>query len=397
MRLRRVAHIAACHLALYCFVILYLLAGAYVFYYIEGEREVERNGMYRNFIIDQREEFVYEMSKLKNITEIDTRLNLFLKEISALNISVERYLTLSDVERNVTRRWTFASSVLFSFTILTTIGYGNVAPTTYWCQMFTMVYGAFGIPLFLITIADLGRFFKTGIMSLIKAIYKKELKKQGERKLLREIGEVVLVAILFLAFIAAGSAVLPMWEHELSYFDSLYFSYIRMDFLFPTLIYITIGLWLTTALVEQLADVFRLVHYAGRQVSNVKGITVWLGGRQLTMGALIHTVCRRVGMSDNIIKQINWDRTIDQALAGTSPPSVPIFPWHFAEFVENDPPLIDLSVDDENMEGGSFYCSSLRNGVKRKLSAPTFINHDFKAYDQSTDGTDTDQMISYTS
>lgn len=45
-----------------------------------------------------------------------------------------------------------------------------------------------------------------------------------------------------------------------------------MDFLLPTLIYITIGLWLTTALVEQLADVFRLVHYAGRQVTNVKGV-----------------------------------------------------------------------------------------------------------------------------
>uniref|UniRef100_A0A1I8A311 Ion_trans_2 domain-containing protein n=1 Tax=Steinernema glaseri TaxID=37863 RepID=A0A1I8A311_9BILA len=407
MRWRRVAHIAACHLALYCFVVLYLLAGAYVFYYVEGESEVIRNEMHREMIMDQKEEFVYEISKLSNVSEIDRRLELFLREISSLNITVDRYLTLSDANKNVTKRWTFSSSVLFSFTILTTIGYGNVAPATYWCQLFTMVYGAFGIPLFLITIADLGRFFKTGIMSLVKAVYKKELKKQGEHKMLREIGEVVLVAILFLAFIAAGSAVLPMWEQELSYFDSLYFSYMslttiglgdivprRMDFLLPTLIYITIGLWLTTALVEQLADVFRLVHYAGRQVSNVKGITVWLGGRQLTMGALIHTVCRRVGMSDNIIKQINWDRTIDQALTGTSPPSVPIFPWHFAEFMEHDPPLIDLSVDYDNMEGGSFYCSSMKNGTRRKLSAPTFINHSCKAYDHSTDGTETDQMIS---
>ncbi|TMS37062.1 hypothetical protein L596_004078 [Steinernema carpocapsae] len=285
MRLRRVARIAACHLALYCFVVLYLLAGAYVFYYVEGENETRRNGIYRDFIIDQKDDFVYEISKLRNTSEIDKRLNIFLREISALNMTVDRYLSLGDINRNVTKRWTFATSVLFSFTILTTIGYGNIAPTTYWCQMFTMVYGAFGIPLFLITIADLGRFFKTGIMSIIKTVYKRELKKAGERKLIREIGEVVLVAVLFLAFIAAGSAVLPMWEQELSYFDSLYFSYMslttiglgdivprRMDFLLPTLIYITIGLWLTTALVEQLADVFRLVHYAGRQVSNVKGV-----------------------------------------------------------------------------------------------------------------------------
>ena len=45
-----------------------------------------------------------------------------------------------------------------------------------------------------------------------------------------------------------------------------------MDFLLPTLTYLTIGLWLTTALVEQLADVFRLVHYAGRQVTDVKRV-----------------------------------------------------------------------------------------------------------------------------
>lgn len=49
-----------------------------------------------------------------------------------------------------------------------------------------------------------------------------------------------------------------------------------MDFLLPTLIYITIGLWLTTAMVEQLADVFRLVHYAGRHVSNVRSVNFFI-------------------------------------------------------------------------------------------------------------------------
>uniref|UniRef100_A0AC34FAQ0 Potassium channel domain-containing protein n=1 Tax=Panagrolaimus sp. ES5 TaxID=591445 RepID=A0AC34FAQ0_9BILA len=271
-----------------------------------------------------------------------------------------------------------------------------------------MVYGAFGIPLFLITIADVGRFFKTGIMYIVQLIYKKELKKQGERKLLREIGEVVLVAVLFLGFIAAGSAVLPLWEHQLTYFDSVYFSYMslttiglgdivprRMDFLLPTLIYITIGLWLTTALVEQLADVFRLVHYAGRH------ITVWLGGRRLSVGSLIQTVCRRVGMSDHIISQINWDRTIDQALNGEQPPLVPIFPWHFADFVEHDPPLIDLSMDFDQIDSPFYYtaqtiCNSpSHNGTRRKLSAPPFdrpngVNH-FRGFlnidDESETGT----------
>lgn len=35
----------------------------------------------------------------------------------------------------------------------------------------------------------------------------------------------MLVAALFVVFIAIGSAVIPLWEDQLTYFDSVYFSY----------------------------------------------------------------------------------------------------------------------------------------------------------------------------
>lgn len=112
-----------------------------------------------------------------------------LKRTSRRGIENADDETRADLE--ATKRWTFPSSVLFAFTILTTIGYGNVAPTTTIGQVFTMVYGAFGIPLFLITIADVGRFFKTFIMHNVQRIYGKKIKKaEGEQKLWREIGEV---------------------------------------------------------------------------------------------------------------------------------------------------------------------------------------------------------------
>lgn len=82
-------------------------------------------------------------------------------------------------------------------------------------------------------------------------------------------------------------------------------------------------------------------------------------------------------MSDNIISQINWDKTLDKALNGEQPPSVPIFPWHFADFVEHDPPLIDISVDLEGSDssrclypGINAMCSSPRHRRRRKMSAP---------------------------
>ncbi|KJH40303.1 Ion channel [Dictyocaulus viviparus] len=347
MRFQNVIRIAVAHLALYFFVIFYVFFGAYMFHYMEGEKETHLHDRQREQVRALRSEVISRIAETNNIDEIDRHLRYFLKNISSIHVTLENYLIFNDPHQVAAKRWTFPSSVLFSFTILTTIGYGNVAPTTFECQIFTMIYGAFGIPLFLITIADLGRFTKTGIMKTVQAIYKKELKKQGEQRFWRELGEVFLVAIIFICFIAVGSAVLPLSLTTIGLGDIVAR---RMDFLLPTLIYITIGLWLTTALVEQLADVFRLVHYAGRHVTNVKGITIWLGSRRLSMGGLISTVCRKVGMSDNLINQINWDKTIDQALSGIQPTAIPIFPWHFAEFLDHDPPLIDLSTDYESNE-----------------------------------------------
>ncbi|UMM44135.1 hypothetical protein L5515_019361 [Caenorhabditis briggsae] len=388
MKFRNVLRIALGHLALYCFVVCYVFAGAWVFHQLEGENETELHDKQREYAMNLKKDVIAKLATTENVAEINEHLRMFLRNISNLHISLDNYLIFNEPSQVVPKRWTFPSSVLFSFTILTTIGYGNVTPHTQQCKVFLMIYGAFGIPLFLITIADLGRFSKTAIMALVQKVSKRELKKQSDEHLLREIAEVMLVAGLFVVFIAIGSAVIPLWENQLTYFDSVYFSYMslttiglgdivprRMDFLLPTLIYITIGLWLTTALVEQLADVFRLVHYAGRQVTNVKGITVWLGGRRLSMGGLISTVCRRVGMSENLINQINWDRTVIDALDGKMPPTLPIFPWHFTDFLEHDPPLIDLSIDLDQMDVcGSFYCSKPLSAKKQRrasqMSAP---------------------------
>ena len=64
------------------------------------------------------------------------------------------------------------------------------------------------------------------------------------------------------------------------------------------------------------------------------------------------------GSNDQIfyknLGQINWDRTIDRALKGEPPPVVPIFPWHFADFLEHDPPLIDMSIEDLPFEDNDY-------------------------------------------
>ncbi|KAI6241604.1 TWiK family of potassium channels protein 9 [Aphelenchoides fujianensis] len=339
--------IAVWHLALYLFVIAYILMGASVFHYLEGEAELERQ-VEQKAAIQLFKASLFGQINNRTAEEFGEKLREFISNISSSAISVDEYLELEGTESN-------AHSTLD--VPLTTIGYGNVAPTTRPCQIFTMVFGACGIPLFLVTIADLGRFFKTFIMYLVQLMYQKELKKQGERNLWREIGEVILVAVLFLVFIAAGSAVLPLWEHELTYFNSLYFSYMSLDD------------DRNRGHRAQLADVFRLVHYAGRQVSNVKGLSVWLGGREMLIGTFDSN-----GLPTSW-HLINWDSTIESALNGEEIPPVPIVPWHFSDFVEKDPPLIDLSLDWDQEDKNYIFaertvCNSPAHKTWRKMSAP---------------------------
>ncbi len=79
----------------------------------------------------------------------------------------------------------------------------------------------------------------------------------------------------------------------------------------------------------------------------------------MSIGTLISTVCRRVGMTEQMVERINWDTTIKHALNGIQP-NVPIIPRHFADFFDHDPPLIDLSIDYNDSQiidfGASSYC-----------------------------------------
>ncbi|VVC28924.1 Two pore domain potassium channel,Potassium channel domain [Cinara cedri] len=53
-------------------------------------------------------------------------------------------------------RWNFASSFLYSLTLITTIGYGSVTPQTPWGRVITIVYALIGIPLMLLYLSTMG-------------------------------------------------------------------------------------------------------------------------------------------------------------------------------------------------------------------------------------------------
>ncbi|KAM4772051.1 potassium channel subfamily K member 5 [Rhinophrynus dorsalis] len=55
--------------------------------------------------------------------------------------------------------WNWPNAVIFAATVITTIGYGNIAPKTPAGRLFCIFYGLFGVPLCLTWISALGKFF----------------------------------------------------------------------------------------------------------------------------------------------------------------------------------------------------------------------------------------------
>ncbi|XP_053685922.1 trichohyalin [Sabethes cyaneus] len=62
--------------------------------------------------------------------------------------------------------WNFVNGVIYSLTVVSTIGYGHISPSTTTGRALTIIYAIIGIPIFLIVLADFGKLFTRGIKFL---------------------------------------------------------------------------------------------------------------------------------------------------------------------------------------------------------------------------------------
>ncbi|XP_022080689.1 TWiK family of potassium channels protein 7-like [Acanthaster planci] len=69
------------------------------------------------------------------------------------------------------RAWSFASSMLFCLTTITTIGYGDVVPVTVEGKVFCVIYSIFGIPLTMLYMGGIGSFLARLILTLCKILH----------------------------------------------------------------------------------------------------------------------------------------------------------------------------------------------------------------------------------
>uniref|UniRef100_A0A1B6I5R3 Potassium channel domain-containing protein n=1 Tax=Homalodisca liturata TaxID=320908 RepID=A0A1B6I5R3_9HEMI len=137
-------------------VVGYTIAGSFMFIALEKDAyksRLEEVRKIRNKTADTLWSVtccdVFEEPMWKNIvhTELLNFQNGIVDEV--LNHGYEG-------EKASTNRWSFSGSFLYSLSVITTIGYGNVAPRTEWGKLATIVYAIAGMPLFLLYLSNIG-------------------------------------------------------------------------------------------------------------------------------------------------------------------------------------------------------------------------------------------------
>ncbi|KAL1254435.1 hypothetical protein QQF64_016664 [Cirrhinus molitorella] len=116
--------------------------------------------------------------------------------------------------------WSWENAVIFAATVITTIGYGNVAPKTTGGRLFCILYGLCGIPLCLTWISELGTFFGGRTKRLSQVLLHKSLSV----KKIQFICTIVFLLWGFLVHMIFPACVFMGFE-EWTYVEGLYFSF----------------------------------------------------------------------------------------------------------------------------------------------------------------------------
>ncbi|XP_050344204.1 uncharacterized protein LOC126769444 [Nymphalis io] len=212
----------ACMLALH---IVYLLVGASIFYHIESPLELA-----------QRAEEKLERLEIQNLlyenyipNDPDKQDSILRKLSEYCGKSMFNYTT-EDAEPPF--KWDFYHSFFFSYTVVSTIGYGNLAPTTHLSRILMIFYGLFGIPINGILLANLGEYFGMQLI-LVYRKYKRKNEKRADKldyffHNLGMLGQIFLYLVPgFLFFIFLPACIFVVFEGW-DYVAGIYYAFVTL-------------------------------------------------------------------------------------------------------------------------------------------------------------------------
>lgn len=244
------------HIGLCSLVVAYSIMGGFVFKALEGPYE-QKNVVNVTALRMDTISKISQLSVELNLTKL-SRLN-FTKQVDHVLVTFQQnvhnatkndvyYTSSNDEELDI--KWSYASSLLYAITVMTTIGYGHVAPKTVHGRIVTIIYAVLGIPLTLLCLTNIGNLMADGFRILYgkvccglccllfkprrRRIHDPELGGvQAIERKVEKSNEVIkvptsLCILLIASYIFAGALLFSLWE-DWDYLTGSYFCFITLS------------------------------------------------------------------------------------------------------------------------------------------------------------------------
>uniref|UniRef100_A0A336MPH0 CSON014885 protein n=2 Tax=Culicoides sonorensis TaxID=179676 RepID=A0A336MPH0_CULSO len=210
-------------LALLAFYVSYLFFGASVFYHFEHKLETQKRAEAKQNQLSLNDLL------LKSFKPMDVSLrDSILNEISSFCEKSVHNDTTEYLEKPYI--WNFYHSFFFSFTVCSTVGYGNISPTNTFGRMFMILYALVGIPVNGILFAYLGEFFGSMFTGLYRLyhLYQKNLNKHYKPHQFGFLAQILLYfcpgIVLFIFIPACLFSYFENWEYSIS----VYYAFVTL-------------------------------------------------------------------------------------------------------------------------------------------------------------------------
>ncbi|KAI1731692.1 ion channel domain-containing protein [Ditylenchus destructor] len=260
---KKYARIILPHIGLILLSLLYIIGGAFVFYQVERPNEVAVRRESLHLIEDYKEKMLEELWEVVN-NEATTKEGA-------------EHLTNDHLDNDYS--WTMTTATFFTTTLLTTIGYGNLVPVTVSGRMFCIFYALFGVPLILITVADIGKFLSENIIWLYSMYVQAKKRLRLRQKRLRGDSSPSLISM------NEEKTKMRVQLQEVGFGDIVP---IKQQFFFIDLFYIIVGLAITTMCIDLVGiEYIEKIHYFGRAISGARFALVNVGGKMVRVPDLV--------------------------------------------------------------------------------------------------------------
>ena len=240
-------------------VVFYVILGGFLFYFIESRYEPQQQQQIKtkhlhgiqhirnvitdefNRILNQSFELHYahwrgmlsrtderEKANWQIAFPIDRFHQLIHYELARMQAEEEVYFDKDDQRTNTAfhPKWTYSIAMLYSATIISTVGYGNITPKSMFGKLSTCLYAIVGIPIMIMYVTNTG-----DLLAFLFIKYYFMMKEYFQRKNKQSIQTeqhrvpVPIVASLLIVYIVSGGILFSNWEGW-SFIDSMYFSFI---------------------------------------------------------------------------------------------------------------------------------------------------------------------------